>query len=491
MQPILAKQRIFNFFLASSLTLGGTFLTFGLVWLFAPSDSYIYRLFFERSWIQYASTFCFWLIIATLVLKQLSFRKEQIAFKKAQGILTDKQLSSTLIWSDAHSVRQKFTGKESQPYQHSLTFSRIVNALDRLFKTQSTKAVEDYFRTRSDIDSGELESSYAGIRYFTWLIPTLGFIGTVMGIGIGIAGFADIIQRAQDFREIQKFLPIVTNSLGTAFDTTLLALGLSAVAVFYMSFLLKREEQLLEQIDHLCLDAVCPLFREHSSASDEIIRAFHDDVEQIRSSMNGNRAAIENVIRQEFPALLSDELAPRFKDLAIHLQAIAEAARVLISAQSQAGSLSNQLAIEAMQGLAEALAEVKALKGMKAALLRNNELFERLQEDLQRFSEAAQMTGTQAEKLAAIVQQVRQVVEQMPPMTQLLQSTRQGIEEVRQLVENKAPQLEHTLQKNSETIDEAAKILARSNEGNADVLSALTKLINRIDERDHPKAKEA
>jgi hypothetical protein len=54
---------------------------------------------------------------------------------------------------------------------------------------------------------------------------------------------------------------------------------------------------------------------------------------------------------------------------------------------------------------------------------------------------------------------------------------------MRKLLEDKSPQLEGILQENGRIIDRAATILARSHEGSADVLSALTKLINRIDER--------
>lgn len=310
--------------IALSASIVATILTFVLVWLLAPAKSYVYELFFERSWIQHATTLCFWVTIATLALKHIAFRYERQAYELGKKVLTDPELRSTLIWSDADMVRQKFTDIQYQPYQRSIIFARLLNALDRLRKTQSTKTIEDYFHTRSDIDTSELESSYAGIRYLTWLIPTLGFIGTVMGIGVGIAGFANIIQLAQGFQEVKKSLPIVTQALGTAFDTTLLALGLSAIVVFYMSFLLKSQEQLLERIDNLCFDEVCALFQEHSTASDEIVQAIRDFVKDIRDSMNGNRAEIVRVIRSELPVQLSDQLAPQIERLGMDISGALE-----------------------------------------------------------------------------------------------------------------------------------------------------------------------
>ena len=288
-----------------------TAITFAVVAAAFPRDSYVYVLFFERSWIQHASTFAFWVTIITLATKHLAFRQERAAYTQATAILAQPEFQGTLIWSDANRVRDTFGSVRYALYQTSITFVRILNALDRLRKTQTTTALADYFRTRSDFDAGDLENGYAGIRYFIWLIPTLGFIGTVMGIGIGISGFAGTIAHAKDFEDIRKFLPEVTFALGTAFDTTLLALLLSALAVFYMSFLLKRQEHLLGEIDTLCFDQVCALFQEHSTASDEIVRAIEDTVQQIIDRMNGNRAKIESVIRHELPTVLRDELLGR------------------------------------------------------------------------------------------------------------------------------------------------------------------------------------
>lgn len=371
------------------LALFGTTITFLLIALFAPDKSYVHALFFERGPIQYITTYCFWIIVVMLGIKHVAFLNEIEAYTKAGEIIRKLGEGVTLIWSDVHRVRQNFTDESLKNHQTSAVFERIINGLDRLRKTKSTKAFEDYFRTRSNIDYDELESSYAGIRYFAWLIPTLGFIGTVLGIGIGIKGFADIIANAQDFKVVQKYLPTVTSYLGTAFDTTLLALGLSAVAVFYLSFLLKRQEQLLGEIDNLCFDGVCPLFQEHSGTSEEIIKAFGDNVDQIRKSMAGNRAAIEQVIRQEFPALLVDELTPQFQSLAGYLGQIAEYAGRLVQSRGnvavpaeapQAPPVPDSQKKEQVEEVAGATELAKILQDLQKIMERNNQLIEEIME---------------------------------------------------------------------------------------------------------------
>jgi biopolymer transport protein ExbB/TolQ len=315
-----------------------TALTYLLIWLLAPRDGYVYILFFERSWIQHTSTFFFWLTMTILAIKHFSLGFERRGYEAARRILERPELGGTLIWSDTQIVREMFEDEEHKPYRTSIAFRRILKALDRLRKTQSTGAVEDYFRTRSDVDAGELETSYASLRYFVWLIPTLGFIGTVMGIGVGIAGFADIIQSAEGFREVQKALPLVTSSLGTAFDTTLLALGLSAIAVFYMSYVLKQQEHLLEEVDNLCFDDVCALFQEHSTASAEIVQTINDKIHLIIQRSDGNRGQLEEVIRTELPSLLAERMRELGGSVQGLLEAIASAATQLASGQEAANA---------------------------------------------------------------------------------------------------------------------------------------------------------
>jgi biopolymer transport protein ExbB/TolQ len=290
------------------LAAAATALTYFTVATLSTRSSYIFVVFFERSWIQYASTLCFWMAIASLALMSLSLRRQREAFVAARAVLRNPGLASTLIWTDAERVRAMFITAEHQRYRDSIVFTRIVNALDRLRKAQSTSALGDYFRTRGDADQNELETSYSAVRFLIWVIPTLGFLGTVMGISFGIQQFAQAIQVARDFDEIKKQLPTVTDQLGTAFDTTLLALVLSAVAVLFMSLLLKRQEQLLESIDNLCSDEVGAMFAEHSRDSQEIIQALGESIEALRNNMNGNRAAIAQVITDKLPSLLSAEI---------------------------------------------------------------------------------------------------------------------------------------------------------------------------------------
>jgi biopolymer transport protein ExbB/TolQ len=94
----------------------------------------------------------------------------------------------------------------------------------------------------------EIELRYGFLRYLMWFIPTLGFIGTVLGISRALefaAGYGP---------DTGELLPELTAKLGVAFFTTLLALILSGILVFLIHVVQSREERLLNESGHYCLD---------------------------------------------------------------------------------------------------------------------------------------------------------------------------------------------------------------------------------------------
>ena len=84
-----------------------------------------------------------------------------------------------------------------------------------------------------DLMQHELELKYNMLRYLVWPIPTLGFIGTVIGIALGLAEAANMPD-LEVGGDIRAWFAGMTVELGIAFNTTLMALGLSAILVFLM-----------------------------------------------------------------------------------------------------------------------------------------------------------------------------------------------------------------------------------------------------------------
>jgi hypothetical protein len=95
----------------------------------------------------------------------------------------------------------------------------------------------------------EIDLRYNIVRYITWLIPSLGFIGTVIGIMLALnyAGDRANVQSAD-------MLYQVTERLGVAFSTTLLALVMASILVFIQNVVQGKEETALNKAGQYCLD---------------------------------------------------------------------------------------------------------------------------------------------------------------------------------------------------------------------------------------------
>lgn len=96
----------------------------------------------------------------------------------------------------------------------------------------------------------ELERvEYSAIDYLIFAIPSLGFIGTVIGIGAAL-GSADSVVSAAEREEQVRAVSDVTSVLGSAFDTTLIALIASLVAVAILSWVRSGESEMLRTVRH-------------------------------------------------------------------------------------------------------------------------------------------------------------------------------------------------------------------------------------------------
>jgi len=95
----------------------------------------------------------------------------------------------------------------------------------------------------------EIELRYNMLRYLVWVIPTLGFIGTVVGIALALESAA-----AADDLGNPEAVKAVIAKLGVAFYTTLLALLQSMALVFVMHLVQGREEGALNDAGQYCLD---------------------------------------------------------------------------------------------------------------------------------------------------------------------------------------------------------------------------------------------
>ena len=106
---------------------------------------------------------------------------------------------------------------------------------------------------------------YNMLRYLTWLLPTLGFIGTLIGISLAL-GAAGTLPDLNDNSALEAWINGLTTNLGVAFYTTLVGLGLSAFLVFGSNIASTREETALNQTGQYCLDNIVSRLRNRGSS---------------------------------------------------------------------------------------------------------------------------------------------------------------------------------------------------------------------------------
>ena len=112
----------------------------------------------------------------------------------------------------------------------------LLSALRRFSTTRNIQDVSSTTHTIFESEADRLESELSMIRYISWAIPSIGFIGTVRGIGEALA---------QADKAVQGNITGVTQSLGVAFNSTFIALLISIFLMFLVYQLQLVQERLV------------------------------------------------------------------------------------------------------------------------------------------------------------------------------------------------------------------------------------------------------
>lgn len=153
---------------------------------------------------------------------------------------------------DIHLLQADFTGAQSSVSDIEELESRL-EAAESLAPSSilvpATKAALESYRLTESFDSSKnaafeyctlqeeiLESRLTTIRYILWAIPSIGFLGTVRGIG-------EALTRANE--AIQGDIAGIASSLGVAFNSTFVALLVSLGLTMISNGLRGREQERL------------------------------------------------------------------------------------------------------------------------------------------------------------------------------------------------------------------------------------------------------
>ena len=173
---------------------------------------------------------------------------------KAQAVMAQqKLLSQSLVRiEEGRRVLPEDARKLARPLEalaepeRSFLLPRALRvALTRYGANSSIQDVSSVVRDVCDTEANKLDSELAMVRYITWAIPSIGFIGTVRGIGTALGNAHEAVAGN---------IAAVTSSLGVAFNSTFIALLISIVIMFLTHQITLMQERLVLASQDYCDD---------------------------------------------------------------------------------------------------------------------------------------------------------------------------------------------------------------------------------------------
>jgi biopolymer transport protein ExbB/TolQ len=244
-------RRVFNHPTILLACLAGAVCVITLMKLYLPDAAAVILLDRDRSTYPFTVQNLMWIVFA-LGLGELIVRARDAAAERTQLGLGYLPEDETTLLQSLELRRIYGTAREAN-VPGSPSSGRFLPRLIQRTVTQfqTTKSIDQanaLLNSSLELYLHEIDLRYSMIRYVVWAIPTLGFIGTVVGISLALA-FAGSVD-LQD----PSLLAELTKRLAVAFNTTLLALVMSAILVLLQHIIQAYEDRALNLAGQYCLD---------------------------------------------------------------------------------------------------------------------------------------------------------------------------------------------------------------------------------------------
>ncbi|TDU81824.1 MotA/TolQ/ExbB proton channel family protein [Prosthecobacter fusiformis] len=213
-----------------------------------PQSQWLASMFLDRGPCPYPTVLLFFWALSILFFK---WRKTVLQQQALALPVMPQQPDFELTPATARSVRERMSVMVDNPH-HFVLLNRIDLALANLHNIGHASDVATILKIQAENDEAQVASSYGLIQGFIWAIPVLGFIGTVLGLSQAIGGFTNTLQSGAGMDSLRSSMQTVTGGLGTAFDTTLIALVCALALQLIVSFLQARESEFLDACNDIC-----------------------------------------------------------------------------------------------------------------------------------------------------------------------------------------------------------------------------------------------
>ncbi len=184
--------------------------------LLVPQNTWTYAFVFERSPVQWVTLTVFVFGLVLLMGRNIKHAMECRALR----LLRDGRLEKRRL------------------RMVSLRFRRLHARLKR----SKDPGIWSYAKELAERDAGDLEASHGTLTSVIQVLPLIGFFGTVLGLSQGL-------YKSFVLSDGGSSTAVFGQSIGTAFDTTLLALACTIVVIIGQRLLRQKEERLLMRLD--------------------------------------------------------------------------------------------------------------------------------------------------------------------------------------------------------------------------------------------------
>ena len=310
-----------------------------LIWaVTAPEGMPLHDLFHQRGPTQVITLVMGGMLLAYLINKWRKLNREQKAY-----LAFDLQIPQLIRGGDLDSITSQAERSKSLVGKRLLRLLGVWNSTGSSFQLE--RAAD------SDVELYELSmtSSFSLPKVLLWAIPLMGFIGTVIGMSQAVGSFDAVLSNADNVDGLKNGLVKVTGGLGTAFDTTYLALVISVILAFPLNVLERNEDRLLSQIDGVVREAVMAL----SPLGDGEI-ASEASFSGLRSSTTNDSTSAPLLEGEDLGALISDAFEKHLPDPSVLVEPAQVYAEQLTQAALDKLTPLTTIVRDSVEGVAEA-----------------------------------------------------------------------------------------------------------------------------------------
>jgi len=326
------------------------------------------KLMFERGWEQYVGTAIYFWAVVTLGRELWRLWRNEKAFEDASRLL--QYIGGALKRGRSGPGTGQGSGDVSALAAAVASDGRILHVRVRqlvgnVSETHAPSASQlmEVNREASGLDQEHMAGRFALTRYILYLLPVIGFIGTVEGISMALMKISVVLPMVKDLDAFLSNLTGVTSALQVAFDSTLLALFLSAALMLVQTLVYRKSEALLARVDAWVVEHVLPGVGSRDLLADRLDEVLGPHLERLRGELATILAPAARSLQVEAEKIGQSLTAP-VAQLAASMDQFPRSMAAFQQGAEAIGRVGNELEVletagEAMRHGAAALARIE------------------------------------------------------------------------------------------------------------------------------------